>query len=116
MFKDKNLRLYEALGHEIAVDAAERRELTPDQEAISRRMLAFAHARVDQRERALSPRRAKVRPEIAAMERPSLLQRLSDLLSVQPNTVFAHRDLTELSDDDLRITLEDAESMLEKLV
>lgn len=115
MIRNKNLRLYEAIGHEIAMDAAERRELTPEQEAISRRMFAFAHAHVDNMERVLSPRRRKVRAAIAAMERPSLLQRLGELLALKPNTVFAHRDLTGLSDDDLRIALEDAESMLERM-
>lgn len=115
MIKNKNLRLYEAIGHEIAMDAADRRELTPEQGAISQRMFAFAHAHVDHVEHVLSPRQRKVRAEIAAMERPSLLQRLGELLTLKPNTVFAHRDLTVLSDDDLRIALEDAVSMLERM-
>jgi hypothetical protein len=64
MIKHKNLRLYEALAHEAAMDAAERRELTPDQREVSRRMLAAAHARLAEMDRADTNKCRNVRPAI----------------------------------------------------
>jgi len=116
MIKNKNLRLYEALAHEVALEAAERGELTAEQRALSRRMLAFAHDRLADAERVHAKPRTSVRAAIAAMQRPSLLQRLGEILACYPGTVFAHRDLKGLSDDDLRVALEDAERMIERMV
>lgn len=116
MTKNKNVRLYEALAHEAAMDAAERRELTPDQREVSRRMLAFAHARLADMDRADTNKCRNVRPAILAMERPSMLSRLAAIFTAQPGAVFAYRDFERLSDDDLRTALEDAESMLERVV
>lgn len=116
MIKNKNLRMYEALAHDVAMDAAERRELTPEQREVSRRLLAFAHARLDQLEHADSQRNRNVRPAIKAMERPSMLQRLAVVFATHPDAVLAFRDFERLSDDDLRSALEDAESMLERMV
>jgi len=115
MIKNKNLRMYEALAHEAAMDAAARRELTPELRAMSRRLHASVHKRLDALDRADKQRRA-VRAEIVAMDRPSLLQRLGELLSSQPRAVFAFRDYERMSDDDLRSALEDAQSMIERLV
>jgi dsDNA-binding SOS-regulon protein len=66
MFKDKNLKLYETLAHEVAMNAAERRELTDEQREISKRLLAKMQERIAEMERALrakAPR--KVRAETA---------------------------------------------------
>ncbi|MEJ7598478.1 MAG: hypothetical protein WKG01_11260 [Kofleriaceae bacterium] len=115
MIKDENLRTYEALTHEAAMDAAERRELTPEQRAGSRRLLAYAHAQLAELERADARRVRCVRPAIQAMQRPSLLERLAEIFRAQPRVVFAHRDFERLSDDDLRSALEDAESMIERM-
>jgi len=118
MIKNKNLRLYEALAHEAAMDAAERRELTPELRAISRRLHGWAHAQIDAYECAevREQKRQKVRPAIRAMERPSLLARLGEILAGQPRVVFAYRDFEHMSDDDLRSALEDAEQMIERTV
>ena len=116
MIKDKNLRLYETLAHEVAMDAAARRELTDDQREESRRLLAYAHGRLAELERARRQRSSKrVREEVVAMQRPSLLQRLGDLLAAHPRAVFAFRDLDQMSDDDLRTALEDALQMIERI-
>jgi hypothetical protein len=116
VIKDKNLRLYEALAHEVAMDAAVRRELTDDQRAESRRLLAHVHERLAELERAQRQRAPrKVRAEVATMPRSSLLQRLGELLAAQPRAVFAFRDLDRMSDDDLRNALEDALSMIERM-
>ena len=111
--KNKNLRAYEALAHDAAMQAAEHRELTPDERAISRRMLGFAQSQLAQLELEAKPRRV-VRSEIAGMERVSMLQRLMNILSVQPRSAMAFRDFESMSDDDLRSALEDAEAMIER--
>jgi hypothetical protein len=116
MIKDKNLKLYETLAHEVAMDAAARRELTDEQRAESRRLLAFAHDRLAQLERAKrAPASRRVRPEVAASERPSLLRGLGEILAGQPRAVMAFRDLEQMSDDDLRIALEDALQLTERM-
>ncbi len=115
MIKDKNLRLYETLAHEAAMDAAERRELTPELRAISQRLHGWAHEQIDAYDRADARRRKKVRPSILAMERPPLLARLGEILAGQPKVVFAYRDFEHMSDDDLRSALEDAEQLLERI-
>jgi hypothetical protein len=116
MIKNKNLRLYEALAHEIAMDAAAKRELTDEQRQLSRDLLAQTHARLAQIEstyRQSAPR--KVRPEVAAMARPGLLEWLGQLLAPRPRSVFAFRDLERMSDDDLRNALEDALTLSERM-
>jgi hypothetical protein len=116
MIKDKNLRLYEALAHDVAMDAAARRELTDDQREESRRLLAYAQGRLAELERTKrKPATKKVRDEVVAMQRPSLLQWLGDLLAAHPRAVFAFRDLATMSDDDLRAALEDALQMIERM-
>jgi hypothetical protein len=116
MIKDKNLKLYETLAHEVAMDAAERRELTDEQREISKRLLAKTHERIADMERALrakAPR--KVCAEYAGMERPGLLATLRDLLAGQPRAALAFRDLDKMSDDDLRVALEDVTSLIERI-
>ena len=116
MIKDKNLRLYEALAHEVAMDASTRRELTDAQRGESRDLLSFAHDRLSELER--SKRRnepRKVRGEVVVMERPTLLHHLAEVLGGQPRAVYAFRDLDVMSDDDLRNALEDALSITERM-
>ena len=116
MIKDKNLRLYEALAHDVAMDAASRRELTDEQREQSRQLLELTHKRLARLERAQRKSARKVRDEIAALPRASLLQRLGDLFATQPRAVLAFRDVEQMSDDDLRSTLEDALQMIERMV
>ncbi len=116
MIKDSNVRLYEAMAHEVAMDAAARRELTTEQREESRELLSLVRDRLAELERIrrrCEPR--KVRGEVAAMHRRSLLERLGELLAVQPRAVYAFRDLDSMSDDDLRNALEDALSMTERM-
>ena len=63
--------------------------------------------------RAKLPR--KVRAEYDAMERPTLLSRLCDLFASQPRAALAFRNLDTMSDDDLRIALEDATALIERM-
>lgn len=114
MIMNKKLRMYESIAHEVAMDAAQRHELTDSQRAESRELLAFARTKLADLE-AKHDRCAGVRAEIRAMERPSLLKRLAEIFKIQPRAVFAFRDYARLSDDDLRLALENAEQMLERL-
>ncbi len=43
-----------------------------------------------------------------------MLARLAALWTMQPGTVLAHRAFAEMPDDDLRVALEDAESIAER--
>ena len=115
MIKDKNLRLYEALAHEVAMDAAARRELTDEQREQSRRLLAHAHERLAELERAKRKPATRVRDDVATLPRPSLLQWLGEVLTQHPRAVLAFRDLDQMSDDDLRIALEDALQLIERM-
>ena len=114
MIKNKKLGMYETIAHEVAMDAAERHELTAEQRAESRDLLAFANAQLAALE-AKHDRCTGVRDAIRAMDRPSLLKRLAEVFKLQPRAVFAFRDYARLSDDDLRLALEDAEQMIERL-
>jgi hypothetical protein len=112
--KNKNLRMYEALAHEVATDAAARGDLTPELSALSSELLAYARGRLADYERV--DRCSKVPASIRAMNRPSVLARLGELLAGQPRIVFAHRDFQRMTDDDLRSALADAESLLQGTV
>ena len=58
MIKNKDLRLYEELAHRIAMDAAERRELTPELRDVSRRLHTWIHGRLDAMDRNAAVARA----------------------------------------------------------
>lgn len=117
-FNTKTLRIYEAIAYESAVDAADRDDtLTPDELAEARRLVAATRARVlaKQRDDRATRQHHRVRPSIVAMVRAELEARLRWLFEAHPDAVFAHRDLTSMSDDDLRTALEDAEALVDRL-
>ena len=116
-----NFRIFEAIAHESAMDTAARRELTPAQRRESRRLLAYTHERLAElrhsqaeREKTSGALATTIRPSILAMARDAIVNRLGELLAAHPRAVFAHRDFTSMSDDDLRSALEDAEFMTEQ--
>lgn len=114
----KNLRIYEAISHEVALDASERGEgLTPAERAEARQFVANMRTRVLEKQRAdrATARVGRIRPSILAMVRDEMIGRLGELLAARPMSVFAFRDLTALSDDDLRAALEDAETLNERM-
>jgi hypothetical protein len=55
-----------------------------------------------------------IRDAIRAMSLPQLVARLNELKRAHPEMQFAHRDYEQLTEDDLRRALEDAESLLER--
>lgn len=113
-----NLRIYEAISYESAVEASTRDDgLTLAESNEARRFVDGMRATVLKKQRAdrKTARASRVRPSILAMVREALERRFADLLTTHPDAVFAHRDLTEMSDDDLRTALEDAEALIERL-
>lgn len=110
----KNLRIYDAVSYESAVEASAHREgLTVDESDEARRFVDGMRMRVLKKQRAdrEATRATRVRPSILAMAREALERQFAHLLATHPDAVFAHRDLTEMSDDDLRTALEDAEAL-----
>jgi hypothetical protein len=113
MTTTKNFRIYEAIAHEVAEDASRRRELTPEQRVESHAIYEAGLARLQVAARRQQP--ARVRPSILAMARDAIMQRIDALFAIHPTVVLAYRDLTALSDDDLRSVLEDIERQVESM-
>lgn len=113
----KNFRIYEALAYESALDASTRRAgITVAERDEGRRFVDGMRARVVQKQRAdrAGERARRIRPSILVMTRDALVQRLEALFATHPRAVFAFRDLTQLSELDLRAALEDAEALIER--
>lgn len=114
----KNLRIYEAISYESAVEASTRRSgLTVAEREEARQFVDGMRMRVLAKQRAdrAAARGHRVRPSILAMVREALERRFAELFAQYPDAVFAHRDLEEMSDDDLRTALEDAEALIETM-
>jgi hypothetical protein len=116
MTTNRNHRIYDAIAYEDALDAAERRDLTTDERDAARRFVDSMRAQVLHKQRMDRMSRTRIRPSILAMALDAVVKRLEVILEAHPDAVFAHRDLKEMSEHDLRTALEDAETFLEKLV
>lgn len=57
--------------------------------------------------------RRALRADLLALGRDALIARLSGLYDSYPALGFAHRGLTDITDDDLRAMIQDAESAME---
>lgn len=113
----KNLRIYEAISYESAVEASTQRDgLTLAERDEARQFVDGMRMRVLKKQRAdrEAARVSRVRPSILAMAREALERTFTNLLATHPDSVFAFRDLTEMSDDDLRTALEDALALIER--
>jgi hypothetical protein len=107
---DKNLEVLEAVFHDAAMHAVEEGESTPEQKAWAAQLHAKVAAQLDQMEQNLAlpamPRPAlPIRPRYLAMVRDELLASVSGLISAGRLQV-AYRNLSALSDDDLRRLLQ----------
>lgn len=114
----KNFRIYEAVSHEVAMDAADKGvELTPEERAEAYRFADDFRATIHTKWRAerSAQMKQRVRPSILALARDAVEQWLRELFAAHPSALLAHRDLTELSDDDLRTALEDALALIERM-
>lgn len=115
---NKSLRIYEAIAYESAIDASDRATaLTPAEHEDARRIVGNMREMVLAKQRAdrAATRVKRVRSSILTMAREAMEARFDQLFAKHPDAVFAHRDLTTLTDDDLRTALEDAESLVERL-
>jgi hypothetical protein len=113
----KNLRIYEAISYESALEASARgANLTLAEREEARQFVDGMRTRVVEKQRAdrAAERAERVRPSILAMTRDAMVHRLRELFAARPASVFAFRDLTAMSDNDLRAALEDAETLNER--
>ncbi len=114
----KNFRIYEAVSHEAAMDAADSGiGLTDEERAEAYRFAEAFRASIQAKRRAdrAAQMKERVRPSILALARDAVERWISELVKDHPDMVLAHRDLTEMSDDDLRTALEDALALIERL-
>jgi len=118
---DKNLRILDAVYHEVGLVEAEEGKSTPELQRDVDALMAFTRERLAELRRAelrrqATPRvaAAPVRPSILAMSREAIVARLRVLWSVQSGAIFAHRDFAGMADDDLQSALEDAEALAER--
>ncbi|MDX2089708.1 MAG: hypothetical protein SFX73_17765 [Kofleriaceae bacterium] len=114
----KNFRIYEAISHEVAMDAADKGiGLTPEERAEAYRFADEFRASIRAKRRAerAVAMKERVRPSLITMARDAMEQWISKLVEAHPDMVLAHRDLTEMSDDDLRTALEDALTLIERM-
>ncbi|HEY4054979.1 MAG TPA: hypothetical protein VGM39_00175 [Kofleriaceae bacterium] len=112
------MRIYEAIAYEALLDASERGvELTPAEQEEARRIVGNMREMVLAKQRAdrAVTRARRVRPSIFAMARAAMEERFNALFAAHPDAVMAHRDLTAMTDDDLRSALEDAETLVERI-
>ena len=120
MTKTNSMDLLDALADEAARYEVE--EGTPT--AHSRRAAVRLRGAIDDRLAALRRRdlehmgtvlveRRPIRPDLRTLVREKLVDRLLGLELRRPALGFAYRNLTNVSDDDLRTMIEDAEAELE---
>jgi len=114
----KNFRIYEAASHEAAMDAADAGiGLTDEERAEAYRFAESFRATIRAKRRAdrSAQMKERVRPSILVLARDAVERWIQEIVAVHPTAVIAHRDLTELSDDDLRTALEDALTLIERM-
>ena len=106
---DKNLEILEAIFHEAALVEAEEAESTPEEKQKAAAIMSRLDAQVAELRRnlAVAPNKPArpIRLSILAMTRDALIAAIDALTSSQQIQV-AHRNLSTLSDDDLRRLLE----------
>ena len=120
--KDKDLDLVDGLFHDLAVDEAEHGKLSAhDREALNQvaeaSRAAALRARQDLLEQARKERLAAGKPSVPArilsMTRAAIVDRIRELEELFPSKLaVAHRQLEEVSDDDLRTLLADIEAQV----
>ena len=114
---EHDLNTFLAIASEVSfVEAMESRK-SPQLRRRAHALAELAHDRIAELRRAEHNEPARiasgaVRPTILAMTRDAVLARLRELWTFHPEMQLAHRDFVEMSDNDLRSVLEDAESML----
>ncbi len=119
---ERDLRTFMAIAEDVAITKAKLMATTPEIARISEAAIAFGRERIAQMRREELARRPSnvvsgaIRETIRRMTRSEAIARLSQIWTVHPELQFAHRECDEMTDDDLRSALEDAESLIERTV
>jgi hypothetical protein len=118
MTDPKDIRLAQAVAHELSLEQARNAKKTPELQARARAVMERTRdhiAELRREDRTYAPvAEATIRPSILAMAIDAVRERLRELFVAHPDLQLAHRDFREMSDDDLRSLLEDIESVLER--
>lgn len=118
----RDLRTFMAIAQDVAVAKAKTMPTTPDIQRRAAALVQFGHERIAEMRREELARKPSnivsgtIREAIRRLTRSEVIARLSEIWSANPALQFAHRDYKSMSDDDLRSALEDAESLIERLV
>lgn len=116
----RDLKAFMAIAQASAVEEAKLMPTTPD---IKKRAHALAEMARDRLASMAREERAKrpsnvvsgaIRAAIQAMSPAQVIARLSELRVLHPAMSFAHLDYEDMTEEDLRSALEDAESLVER--
>ncbi|MGE0548816.1 MAG: hypothetical protein AB7O24_18145 [Kofleriaceae bacterium] len=116
----RDLKAFMAIAQASAVEEAKLMPTTPD---IKKRAHALAEMARDRLASMAREERAKrpsnvvsgaIRAAIQAMNPAQVIARLSELRVLHPGMSFAHLDYEDMTEEDLRSALEDAESLVER--
>lgn len=115
----RNMRILDALADEAANYELEFGAPTKESRAAAARYESVISDRLAAMRRAdlervrVNTERRPIRRSLLAMGRDALLAQLAKLEQLSPTLGFAHRDLTHVTDDDLRTMIDDAEGAME---
>ena len=115
---ERDLKTFMAIAEGVAIAQAKMMPTTPDIQRRAAALVRFGHDRIGQlRREELAARPSNVvvgaiRESIRKLSRSEVIAKLSALWTAHPQMQFAHRECEEMTDDDLRSALEDAESLI----
>lgn len=111
--KKSNLEILDDVYHDAALNEIGQRKRTPEQMRWAREVATSFQNRIAEMRRnrlpaSVTPIKAKpIRPSLLAMGRDALIAKLAELTRMPGVRIqYAHRNLTGLSDDDLRRMLD----------
>ncbi|MBV8757179.1 MAG: hypothetical protein JO257_07895 [Deltaproteobacteria bacterium] len=116
---ERDLEAFMQIAQDVAIAKAKTMPTTPDIQRRAAALVRFGHERIAEMRRADLAKRPSnvvsgaIRDAIRKLTRSEVIERLSALWIQHPEMQFAHRECEEMTDDDLRSALEDAEALLE---
>ena len=117
---EQDLDTYMAIACAVAIDEAKTMPTAPDLQARAHALAEGARdrlAKIRRDERAKRPSNivsGAIRAAIQALSPARVIARLTELRAQHPDMAFAHLAFEEMTDEDLRSALEDAESLIER--
>lgn len=115
---ERDLETFMAIAQAVAIEEAKTMPTTPEIRRSAEALVKLGRERIAEMRRAdLAARPSNVvlgaiRESIRKLSRAEVIAKLSALWAVHPEMQFAHRECEEMTDDDLRSALEDAESLI----